>query len=472
MKKIISILLILVMSITLITPSQAREAQAAETVAVSTWAIPDLINGDTYGIYPLTWYEKGLTGTINQAKFRSLLYGVRRKIVYSECVEEVRFRKPVIDNDITVKEVLEAFYTMLTNYDYTVDLGLGLGMEPVTYMQQIGVYTGQNGEQGLQELCTMEQAMVIATRIVTVVYGSLDASSKGFMWEVKAGENTVYLLGSIHLASNTIYPFSSKMWQAYYNSNALIVEANLYDQADMASLNQLMYYSDGTTLKDYVSADTYQKAVETAALIGIPEEISAYLKPWALYLTFENYTISSTSSNDEITAQLGIDMNLLTNAVIYQKPVYAIEGLAKQGAILDGFSAGLQEYLLSIYCTLVSNILDGTAVEEDIDIDQYMDTLFTYWKNGDIEGFKSLTIGDTEEAFVGELNDEIKAYSEEFYEKFLKQRDDAMADYINSLLESDGTNTFFVIVGAAHYISNYSVIDRLENMGYEVNQVK
>jgi hypothetical protein len=101
--------------------------------------------------------------------------------------------------------------------------------------------------------------------------------------------------------------------------------------------------------------------------------------------------------------------------VIYQKPVYAIEGLAKQGAILDGFSAGLQEYLLSIYCTLASVILDGTAVEEDIDIDQYMDTLFTYWKNGDIEG---------------------------------------------------------VIVGAAHYISDYSVIDRLENMGYEVNQVK
>jgi uncharacterized protein YbaP (TraB family) len=70
------------------------------------------------------------------------------------------------------------------------------------------------------------------------------------------------------------------------------------------------------------------------------------------------------------------------------------------------------------------------------------------------------------------MSDEIKAYAKEYDEKFLIQRDDAMADYIDNLLKSEGNNTYFVIVGAAHYISDYSVIDRLEDKGYEITQIK
>lgn len=472
MKKIISFLLMLVMSITLISPTQVKEAQAATNVKVDVWTVPDLMQGDTYGIYPLSWYNKGVTGTIDKGKFWTLYIGVRRKIVESGHVEEKRFAKPMIDNSLTVKEVLEAFYTLLSNYDYPVDLSLGSGMDPVSYMQQIGVYTGQNGEQGLQERCTMEQAMVIATRIVTAFYDALGASSKGFFWEVKSGGNTVYLLGSIHMASCDIYPLNSEIWKAYNNSNALFVEANLYDQTDTLALSQLMYYTDGTTLKDHVSSDTYQKAVATAALIGIPEETIASLKPWALYMTFSDYAFERISGGSNTSVQLGIDMNFLTNSVVYQKPIYAIEGLAKQGEIFDSFSAGLQEYLLSNYSNMLSDMVNGKAGNDAADLSEYKNTLFDSWKAGDTEGFKALSGEDEEEAFTGDLTDQEKAYAKEYNEKILTQRDDGMAEYIDNLLKSEGNNTYFVIVGAAHFVSDYSVIDRLEKKGYEVTQIK
>jgi uncharacterized protein YbaP (TraB family) len=472
MKKIVSFVLMLVMCFTLISPVQAMAAQETETTTVSTWAIPDLMFGDTYGIYPLTWYGNGVTGTINHGQFRTLYYGTRLKLVESGCVEEKRFAKPHIDGSMTVEETLEAFYTLLTNYDYTVDMGLNLGLDPVTYMQQIGVYTGQNGEQGLQERCSMEQAMVIATRLTTVVYEALGASSKGFLWEVKSGENTVYLLGSIHLASTDIYPFSSKMWMAYYYSNALVVEANLYDQQDLTALSQVMLYTDGTTLKDHVSADTYEKAISAAALIGIPEAMAAYFKPWALYLTFSNYTVLGAIEGGNASGQLGIDMNFLTNAVVYQKPIYAVESLKKQGEILDSFSQGLQEFLLNTYADILSDSMNGTVSGDAAELEDYMTTLFDSWKTGDTESFMALSASGDEEAFAGEMSTEEKAFSEEYTQKLMTQRDDSMAVYIDSLLKAEGSNTYFVVLGAAHFISDYRVIDRLKEKGYTVNQIK
>ena len=72
------------------------------------------------------------------------------KLVDSGCVEEKRFANLAIDDSITVKEALVAFYTLLTNYDYKVDLGLNSGLDPVAYMQQIGVYTGQKRRAGFE----------------------------------------------------------------------------------------------------------------------------------------------------------------------------------------------------------------------------------------------------------------------------------------------------------------------------------
>ncbi|MHB8128703.1 MAG: hypothetical protein ACYDEX_06885, partial [Mobilitalea sp.] len=213
-KRIISLLLMLVMCVTLVSTSQVRETQAAETeafVVANTWAIPDLMYGETYGIYPVAWNEKGFTGTITQGKLRVLLAGIRNKIIDTNCATEIGSAKPVLDNSLTVKEVLNACYLLLTNYKYTADLGLDNKLTPVEYMKQAGIYTGANGEQALKDICSIEQALVMATRTVTFVYDTLDAASKGFLWEVKSGENTVYLLGSIHVASYSIYPFSSTM---------------------------------------------------------------------------------------------------------------------------------------------------------------------------------------------------------------------------------------------------------------------
>ena len=61
---------------------------------------------------------------------------------------------------------------------------------------------------------------------------------------------------------------------------------------------------------------------------------------------------------------------------------------------------------------------------------------------------------------------------EEYFNKLFTERDKGMAEKIDELLSSEGSTTYFVVVGTGHYISDYSVLDILEEMGYEVNQVK
>lgn len=468
-KRLLSFILIFAMAIAILTPAQAKKAEAAESTNYSKWATPALVFGDTFGIYPLTWYEEDLTKSISKDQFRVLLYGLRRKIVESGFAQETGKAKPVIDDSITVKEALEAFYTMLSNFDYSKDLGFGSGLDAVSYMKEIGAYTGKNGEQNLKDLCSREQAMVIAAKIVIAFYDELGASSKGFLWQIKSNDNTVYLLGSVHLASTDIYPLSHNIWSAFFNSDALVVEANLFDQNDMIEMQKLMYYLDGTSLKDHISAETYQKIVKAAEQIGYSEDIVSLIKPWALYLILENYMISSTSTGEDSTAQLGIDYNLMANALLYKKPIYAVEGLKKQAEIFESFSDELIEYLLNAYC---DQLLSGDVKAISSDYNEYLEALFKSWNEGDIETFKQLSVNDESDEFDGELTDDVKKYADEYNTKFYIQRDDGMAEYIDKLLKEEGHNTFFVVLGSSHYVSDYSVIDRLEKAGYTIEQIK
>jgi len=469
-KRILSFILMLAMSIAVLTPIQTREVKAQET-NFSEWAFPYLMFGDTYGIYPLDWYEQDLTKNIRKDQFRVLLYGVRRKIVETNCATEARTEKPVIDDSITVQEAIDALYTMLSNFDYSADVGLGYGLDAVSYMTQLGIYTGADGEQGLQDLCSVEQAMVLATRIVSIYYELLGASSKGFLWQIKSGGNTVYLLGSIHLASADLYPLSINIWNAFLDSDALVVEANLLDTNDLLAFQTMMFYTDGSSLKDHLSAETYQKLVEMGTLLGIPEEMVVMYKPWAIYLVLSNYTLLSTPTGDMANTQLGIDTNLMLNAYIHQKPILTVESLQKQAEILESFSPELMEYLINTGCDNLMAALTGEDRAAASANNAYYKALYKSWREGDEEALaKLLAVSSSSE--LGEVPEEYKAIVDEYTAKFFTQRDDGMAQYIDQLLKAEGNNTYLVVLGAAHFVSDYDVIDRLEKAGYVVEQIK
>ncbi|MDF2609606.1 MAG: hypothetical protein K0R92_1080 [Lachnospiraceae bacterium] len=447
-----------------------------DALGVSDWTLNDITLAGYYGIYPDVWFEEDISYDLPISKIRvkELAKTLSEKIKAADGVLTNPVYRLDLKQEMTVEDVLHVLFTVIASKDYTKDLGLEEAVSAVEYMTANLIYTGENGEPALTDVCTMEAAVAYTTRVVTFVYNELDAASKGLLWEVNQGGNKVYLLGSVHIADNDIYPFSNELVDAYKSSDALVVELNIFNFEAILNGVSLMTYSDGTTLKDHVSDETYEKTVEFfQTQLGYAEENIAVLKPWVLsdLISMEVLAVDNngTSSMD---ASLGIDMNFMVNATLDEKPILEIEGYEKQIEVFNNMSDGLQEYLLTSSIDSYYASINGLAETTQTDmLEQWLE----YWKDGDVEGFKSTFSVDDEFTDItnGDVEDaEIAAYMEEYYDALLTKRDIGMANYINGLLQSEGNNTYFVIVGALHFTSDYSVLDILEDRGYEITQVK
>ncbi len=139
-----------------------------EDLLTNSLASEDLIVGDTYGIYPQSWYLSDMNKPISHAQLRVLMAGLRHKILKTDCVidyEEVKFK---LHEKMTVKEVLEAFYLLISSYDFEGDIGIVDGGNAVNYMKTHGIYKSKI-DLSLKDVCSIEQACVIATRLITYI---------------------------------------------------------------------------------------------------------------------------------------------------------------------------------------------------------------------------------------------------------------------------------------------------------------
>lgn len=475
-KRLLSLLLIIFLCLSLIPVSPVfaadsnTDAQISSMAAngkISNWAMNDLVVGDNYGFYPLEWDNLNMTAPISEERFMDLMAGFRCKIVESKCVKENPDVEYPTSQKMTVDKVLKCYYTLIDSMKFDKEINMK-GKTVASKMKAAGIYKGTNGEPKLTDRCSIEAACVYATRMITYIYDKLDAGSKGFFWKTKSGKTTVYMLGSIHLASTSIYPFSSQVRDAYNKADGLAVELNAFDYTGALSLQQLGKYSDGTTLKDHVTADTYDKVMKIAALYGYKEaEIQQY-KPWYIDAIFSSisYTDNGDSAEASRSASLGIDMNFMINAYLSGKPILEIEGYEYQAKVLDSFSDKLDELLLNNTMDSVNQAKSGESSASE-----YLDIMLNLWHNGDTEGFKEYSSYDDNYDFTNVSEDE-KALIQEYNDKLLTQRNIGMADYIDQLLKKDDGKTYFVVVGSAHYIGSGSVVDLLKQKGYEISQIK
>ena len=281
--------------------------------------------------------------------------------------------------------------------------------------------------------------------------------------------------GNVGIANYDIYPFGNNIGKAFEESNILGVEIDIVNLQEDVNTLYMQYglYADGTSLKDHVSEETYQMAVMVGSTFGITEEIIAMMKPWYLYSTFSALITTSSGTAEEVAlAQtLGIDRKFLIDAYLSGKPIVELESFENQIQMLDSFSDELIEWLLSETLDGIISMNQG----EDIGGDELINMLLDYWHKGDVEGFMSdiaPMLFATEIPSLDEEDKEALLLMEEYIDKMLTQRDKGMAEKIDAYLKAEGSSTYFIVVGSAHYISEYSVIDILEGMGYEINQVK
>lgn len=466
LRKLLSGALALVLALGLSAPALAEEEAPAAPEAESVqqhpapWAYSALADAYAMGMVDND-YTSYILDPVTDAQMENITSIVAGKLALLELPEnELAAAELVLDN--TRGGVMNALYQEAAAYSLP-----GIEADPAFYLTQLGVVSGdQNGDLHTERPCTFQEAMVMAQRLVLAVYDLSGAGSKGMLWKAVNGDNTLYLLGTIHVDRSNVYPFHKSLRDAIAAAQEVIFEVDFNDAEGMAEYVALQTYSDGTTLKDHISPELYAGVVEICGQLGMTEEQTAAYKPWVLMLTLNNLLMQDDTTSSNVMA---VDMYINSAASNAGKTIGAVETAAFQGTIFDGLSLEYQEEGLATYVAMYQAAASGEepsggedqAVSDALAAQTAtMEAMMTAWKDRDLTAFEAAY----DKSAILNSDDELNA-------SLFTERDPHMIEAAAGYLESEGENTFFMAVGLGHMIDPGGIVSGLRDLGYTVELV-
>lgn len=261
------------------------------------------------------------------------------------------------------------------------------------------------------------------------------------MWKVTSPTTTVYLVGSIHVATPELYPLPEAMESAFAASKVLAVEVNIknLDSAKSNELTQTLgLYGEGDSLSRHISKQTSDALDNFCNKHGVPRETLENFKPWLAALT--SAVIAFQQAGEDF--HMGVDEHFL-NEVKSTQRIDEFETADYQISIFSSSSEQDQEQLL------VSSLKDIDSVKE--------------WT------------GKVQEAYITGDDGKLKKMLEEqfeprtFYKKLIEDRNINMEKRVEEYLK--GKEQCFVVVGSGHLIGDNGVVKLLEDKKYKVERV-
>lgn len=271
------------------------------------------------------------------------------------------------------------------------------------------------------------------------------SGEKAFIWEITSDVSTVYLLGSIHVASNDIYPLNSAIEDAFQAANNLVVEIDISKVNPLTTAELMMeygFYLEGKNLKSSVSEELYIKLDDYFTEYGIDISTMDMFRPWVIDTLMEELRLESMG----YYVQNGIDMYFIKKAAETDKNILELETTEFQMKLLSSFSDEIM--ILAIQYSF-----------QDPPTKEMIEKLFYSWENGNTDAVESLIFDGLNEDPVFDT----------CYQVIYIDRNYSMADKIELFLSEK--DVYFVVVGAAHLVGEDGLISILENRGYEIRQL-
>jgi len=261
--------------------------------------------------------------------------------------------------------------------------------------------------------------------------------SKGLLWEISKGDKeTSYLFGTIHVSDTEITSLPDVVDKALHESDQFVMEA-LPDLEQMLLLSQMMFFSDGQRLSEFVDANIYNKTTEVLSSYQLGPDAVSVMKPWAAFLLM-NYPPDQGEP---------LDLVLLSLARQNGATVAGLESLKEQGEIFNQLSLDEQVKLLT------DTVCHYDVVEEDFTI---MKSLYL---KRDLGGMyrhaQRYTMID-------------KPVYKKLMQRLIVDRNNVMVERMQPMLEKGSS---FIAIGAMHLIGEEGVLALLEKRGYSVSSI-
>jgi uncharacterized protein len=269
------------------------------------------------------------------------------------------------------------------------------------------------------------------------------ALAESSVWKAQKGKSVIYLGGTCHILRESDFPLPPEFDKAYRASSIVVFETDLGKLQDPASQQSLMYqaiYSDGTTVKDHLSPQTYQRLKSYCDTNGIPLAVLGQLKPSMLMVTLTLMELMKMG----ITQQ-GVDKHFYDLALQDHKKIAELETVDQQ-----------MEFILSM-----SNGEDDQFVNYSLDdlktVKEKYQSLVDAWRKGDAAKLDRLMIS------------EMRDREPKMYRKLIIDRNRHWLKAIEEYEKSPQTR--FVLVGVGHLVGSEGILQALRKKGYHIDQL-
>ncbi|HWC98139.1 MAG TPA: TraB/GumN family protein [Candidatus Sulfopaludibacter sp.] len=270
------------------------------------------------------------------------------------------------------------------------------------------------------------------------------AAKKALLWKATSGNNSLYLLGSIHVGSTDMYPLPKEIEGAFAAAKTLIVEVDL-NKLDMQKMTALMLskgmYPGDDTLWAHVSPEIRAKVESFCDKYQLPSAALSKMKPWVVAITAATLPMLKAGMDPN----LGIDKYFLDKAAQAdtKKNVVEIESAEWQLNLLSSFSDDIQ-----------AKFLDSSIDQANKSIEHGKE-IQAIWLSGDADRLAAALKEDSGPPEITKV--------------LLTDRNPHMADVAEQYLKAK--DQAFLVVGAAHLVGKDGVIADLQKRGYKLQQV-
>ncbi|WP_126456233.1 TraB/GumN family protein [Sulfuriflexus mobilis] len=266
----------------------------------------------------------------------------------------------------------------------------------------------------------------------------LPAEGKGILWQLDSPQGkTSYLFGTIHVDDPRITNLHPSISQAIARSRSMTLELVPDPQTLRASMMR-MFFSDGQTLQQAIGDKLYKEASQAMAGHGMPPQMVAIMKPWAVMMTL---SVPKQKSGEFL------DLKLYNIASQRGMQTHALESYEEQLSIFDSMSPADQKKMLA-----------HTLADLD-QLPAQFEKLRRAWLDRDLAQLERIS----NEQLPGD-----DPAAERFMNKLLDERNQKMLQRMQPRLREGNA---FIAVGALHLAGEQGLLNLLERQGYMIKAI-
>lgn len=266
------------------------------------------------------------------------------------------------------------------------------------------------------------------------------------MWAVTDEDSTIYLFGTFHIlpegTSWTTKAFDAAMKETPVTMTEVDTKSPEAQKTMSTLVAELGFNSPGVTLTSTLGTERAARFAEIAGRYQLPMSAFEQMKPWLAMITLS----VSVMQAEGFDAASGAEETVLARASVegdrvahLESAEYQIRALARldEAEILADFDASLDDFE---------------------NFDDYAKSVLDAWTKGDIETLEAETFG------------EMRVKAPDAFRILIEERNANWTREIEAMMAGD--EDYFIAVGAGHLIGEGSVVELLEEEGFEVRRVQ